>query len=44
MTELKCFIVRGKDHQLVIGDGDTIDDIHASGQWIACENPAEIEL
>lgn len=45
MSRLNTFIKPDGDsgeQLLVIGDGDTGDDLQESGRWIATDTPAEV--
>lgn len=47
MTGDDCaaFVAGGTAHQpqrFVIGRGETVDDVQASGEWLATDTPAEV--
>jgi len=45
MTDLTAFVAAGSATQpqrLVIGAGATVDDLQASGAWLASDSPVEV--
>lgn len=32
-----------KQDKLVIGDGETVDELQASGEWMETDDPVEVE-